>query len=226
MKDFSKENIFISSDFHLGHRNITLSTSWKNEFGEIPLEQVRHFKDENEMTEQLIENINKTVPSDALLIHLGDWSFGGLENIYNFRKQIKCNRIINVRGNHDHHIGEGKKFYIDKEDFNIDYPFDFMECEVDWSFHSIHDILKFKYKKYNFECSHMPFLIWTNMTKGWMNLHGHIHSKGDSRFLSYNQMDVGIDGNMDFRPYSIEEVIAEIQKSNLTKTKNLDRHSL
>lgn len=226
MRDFSKENLFISSDFHAYHKNLTLSSSWRGDDGEIPLEQVRPFKDQFEMTEQLIENINKTVPSDALLIHLGDWSFGGLDNIYNFRKQIKCNRIINIRGNHDQHIGEGKKIYINRPDLDFDFPLDKLECEVDWCFRSIHDVLKFKYKKYNFEVSHMPFLIWTNMAKDWMNLHGHIHSKGDSRFLSYNQMDVGIDGNERFIPYHIDEVIAEIQKSNLTKTKNLDRHSL
>ncbi len=216
-------NTFISCDFHAFHKNLTNDTSWRTELGEVPLEQVRPFKDQFEMSEVLIENINKKVPEDALLIHLGDWSFGGIENIYNFRKQIKCKNIINVRGNHDQHIGEDKFITLDVEN-DIDFPDGKMLYQVDWCFHSIHDILKFKYKKNHFVCSHFPFLIWENMSKDWINLHGHLHNKGEGRFLSYNQMDVGVDGNASFEPYSIDEVLHLIQENNLTKDKNLKRY--
>ena len=42
------------------------------------------------------------------LYHLGDWSFGGIENIWNFRKRINCKNIYLVPGNHDHHIKKNK----------------------------------------------------------------------------------------------------------------------
>lgn len=213
MKNLTGQKVFISSDFHFGHKNICLSTAWRNEFGEVPLEQVRHFENEIQMSNQLIKNINSKVGENDVLIHLGDWSFGGIENIYKFRKEIFCKNIIQIRGNHDQHIGEGKKIYFPTDGFDIDAP-NGLEYNIDWCFHSIHDIFKFKYGKYNFVCSHFPFLSWENISKGWMNLHGHFHNKGEGRFTSHNQMDLGIDGNPNFEPYSIEEVIELIQESN------------
>lgn len=219
MKNLTGQKVFISSDFHAYHRNLTFLSSWRNEFGEVPLEQVRHFENEIQMTNQLIKNINSKVGENDVLIHLGDWSFGGIENIWNFQKQIICKTIIQIRGNHDQHIGEGKKIYFPTDDFDIDAP-NGLEYNIDWCFHSIHDIFKFKYGKYNFVCSHFPFLSWENISKGWMNLHGHFHNKGEGRFTSHNQMDCGIDGNPNFEPYSIEEVIELIQENNKNFSKN------
>ncbi len=42
-------------------------------------------------------------PND-IIYHLGDWSFGGHENIKIFRNRIKCKNIHLILGNHDHHI--------------------------------------------------------------------------------------------------------------------------
>jgi len=213
MKDLTGKKVFISSDFHGFHKGITLASHWRNEFGEVPLEQVRHFDNEMEMSYKLIFNINEKVGENDVLIHLGDWSFGGIENIYEFRKKIICKNIIQICGNHDHHIGEGKKIYFPTDEFDIDFP-NGIEYNIDLCFHSIHDILKFKYGRYTFVCSHFPFLSWENISKGWMNLHGHFHSKGIDRFTSYNQMDVGIDGNRNFSPYLLEEVIELIKQNN------------
>jgi len=59
MKDLTGKKVFVSSDFHFMHKGITYGTShWKNEFGEIPLEQVRYFINEFQMSNQLIFNIN------------------------------------------------------------------------------------------------------------------------------------------------------------------------
>lgn len=223
MKNLTGQKVFISSDFHFGHRGITMGTShWVNEFGEVPLEQVRHFENEIQMSNQLIENINSKVGENDVLIHLGDWSFGGIENIYKFRKQINCKTIIEIRGNHDQHIGEGKKIYFPTEEFDEDAP-NGLEFNIDWCFHSIHDVFKFKYEKYTFVCSHFPFLSWENISKGWLNLHGHFHNKGQGRFTSHNQMDVGIDGN-NLQVYSIEEVIELIQENSKNFTKDIPKY--
>ena len=215
----TEQKLFFSSDFHAFHRNLCLSTSWRTEFGEIPLEQVRPFENEQIMTQQLIENINKKVGENDFLIHLGDWSFGGLENIYKFRKQIICKNIININGNHDQHIGEGKSIKFPIDPYDIDFPNNIGEVSIDHCFHAIYDKLNVKYGKHHFVCSHFPFLCWENISKGWMNLHGHLHNKGEGRFLSHNQMDVGIDGNPNFEPYSVEEIL-ELIKENNEKIKN------
>lgn len=227
MRNLTGQKVFISSDFHAYHRNLTLLSSWRSEFGEIPLEQVRHFENEIQMSNQLIKNINSKVGENDVLIHLGDWSFGGVENIYKFRKEIICKNIIQIRGNHDQHIGEGKTFQkeIDENEFSIErFEHGYNTIEIDKCFDSIHDIFKFKYGKYNFVCSHFPFLSWENISKGWMNLHGHFHNKGEGRFTSHNQMDVGIDGSPTFSPYSIEEVIELIQENNKNFSKDLPKY--
>lgn len=42
--------------------------------------------------------------------------------------------------------------------------------------------------------------------------YGHIHSKGDGRFLNKNQFDVGFCGNPNFEPYHITEVLNLLEK--------------
>ena len=38
------------------------------------------------MSQHIVEQINKYVQQDDILIHLGDWSFSGIEIIWNFKK--------------------------------------------------------------------------------------------------------------------------------------------
>jgi predicted phosphodiesterase len=60
------------------------------------------------MNQALVDGINKNVKFNDVLIHLGDWSFGGIDKIWEFRKQINCQNIYHVYGNHDHHISRNK----------------------------------------------------------------------------------------------------------------------
>ena len=51
---------------------------------------------------------------------------------------------------------------------------------------------------------HYPFRSWRNMSRGWLNLHGHSHG----RLASLpRQMDVGVDA-WDFRPVTLEQITA------------------
>jgi calcineurin-like phosphoesterase family protein len=199
--DLSKYNVFVGSDAHAYHKNLVAGvTSWRNENGEIPMDSVRDFKDEEIMTSTLIKNINNKVGKNDLFIHYGDFSFGGIDNIVRFRKQINCQNIININGNHDQHIGlkkiasyEGKQYEIDK------------------LFQEIHYLgFYFKYEKHKFINCHFPFQ--SHDAKEFINLHGHIHSKGDGRFLNKNQFDVGFCGNPNFEPYHISEVLNLLEK--------------
>ena len=54
-----------------------------------------------------------------ILYHLGDWSFGGLNQIWEFRKRLNCKKIHLILGNHDHHIENNK--YIQLEPTNENY---------------------------------------------------------------------------------------------------------
>lgn len=195
--DLSKYNLFVGSDAHAYHKNIVSGvTQWKDNEGNIPFDSVRLFNDEEIMTTTLINNINKKVGKNDLFIHYGDLSFGGIDNIVRFREQIICQNIIQINGNHDQHIGHNKiAIYNNKQ------------VEIDSLFKEIHHLgFYFKYGKYKFINCHFPF--HSHDSKEYINLHGYIHSKGENRFLNKNQFDVGFDGNPNFEPYHISEVLS------------------
>ena len=100
------QKAFFTSDTHFHHKNICEGLSdWDREKN---AHQFRPFNTLEELDKTLVENINSTVGEDDVLIHLGDWSFGGKEQIWEFRKQIKCKNIHLILGNHDHHIERDK----------------------------------------------------------------------------------------------------------------------
>ena len=94
------QKMFFTSDTHFGHSNLCRATTkWKN------ADRVtRDFKSLEAMNDLILKNINDVVGVNDILIHLGDFSFGGVENIAKFRLQIKCKNIYLIHGNHDHHI--------------------------------------------------------------------------------------------------------------------------
>jgi len=85
-------DIYLISDFHLGHKNIL----------EYEKES-RPFQSLDEMEEVIIDNINKTVKETDILWNLGDVMFGGkgADRLDAFMAKIKCKRNYLVCGNHD-----------------------------------------------------------------------------------------------------------------------------
>jgi len=141
------------------------------------------------MNQALVDGINKYVKADDVLYHLGDWSFGGVDNIKLFRDSLICQNIHLIRGNHDDNI-EGSQIDL---------------------FSSVQNVLEVSHGKNRFFMSHYPHLSWHHSSKGVIMLHGHEH--GSFNHLNQNtlRMDVGIDSAKmilgEFRPFSIEEVI-------------------
>jgi calcineurin-like phosphoesterase family protein len=102
--------VFVTSDTHYGHKNICRGvTAWRLPDGSIPIDQTRDFDTIEQMNESIISGINSVVGEDDVLIHLGDWSFGGFENIQKFRDRIVCKEIHLILGNHDHHIQNNRE---------------------------------------------------------------------------------------------------------------------
>ena len=97
-------NIFFTPDSHYCHSNLCIGISkWDDKE-----KSCRNFQTLEEMNELIVKNINDTVGENDILYHLGDWSFGGIENIWEFRKRINCKNIYLVPGNHDYHIKNDK----------------------------------------------------------------------------------------------------------------------
>jgi calcineurin-like phosphoesterase family protein len=70
------QKLWFTSDTHYNHANIcSATTQWTD-----PV-TCREFKSLEKMNAHLVGNINEMVGQDDILFHLGDWSFGGFEQI-------------------------------------------------------------------------------------------------------------------------------------------------
>jgi calcineurin-like phosphoesterase family protein len=206
MLKIKDKKVFFCSDTHYSHTNICRGVSrWRDENGNVPIIGTRPFSTLEEMNETIIANINKTVGQDDVLIHFGDWSFGGIENIQKFQDRIYCKNIYLLIGNHDHHIEKDKGSF--KEMFlGIFHYQEFL----------IEDLM--------IVACHYPIGSWNKVRKGSIMLHGHLHNRGNARFTGDGKtMDVGIDGHPEFRPYSFEEIKKLMEKRPI-KTSVLEDH--
>ncbi len=190
-----KDNIFFTSDTHYGHSNVSCkeASSWTEGF--------RNFKSLEHMNQTIVQNINKTVPEDGILYHLGDWSFGGIKNILNFRKQIVCKRIHLIFGNHDDHIINGKMVF--------DKDWDEYEIPAHLAFDSVAHVKLLYVEKQPIFLSHYSHRVWNGSHKGYWHLYGHSHGSLE-RFPYGKSMDVGVDAANrifgEFRPFSYREI--------------------
>jgi len=222
-------NIWFTSDTHYNHKNICRGVSeWKDKET-----TARDFEHLAHMNYRLVRNINSVVMQDDILYHLGDWSFGGIESIWQFRQQIYCKNIHLITGNHDQHIKKNlilpnvisdapySQNFIDGDpnDFGVgkkgdgEYP-NYVEAQR--LFTSVNGYLELELDKQTFVLSHYPIDEWFDMDrKGSIMLHGHLHHKLDKCELNtkYRRMDVGIDWE-EFRPYSLEEIVRIMNKRN------------
>jgi len=185
----SKErNIWFTSDSHYGHKNITLGESSWNDASP---DNCRDFKTTKEMSQHIVDNINKYVKEDDILFHLGDWSFGGWRNIWKFRKQIICKTIHLIGGNHDQHIDNNKEFGINAQELFSSYQ-RYLEISIDGHMITI---------------MHFPIAVWSEQHRGSWNLHGHNHGNYKPKG---KQLDVGVDNIFklfgEYKPISFNEV--------------------
>jgi len=193
------QNIFFTSDTHYSHKNICRGVStWKDVNGNVPVKQTRDFKSLDHMNDYIVNSINNVVKEDDILFHLGDFSFGGFENIEEFRSRIVCKNIHLILGNHDHHIERNKD--------NIQRLFSSVNQYLRLSI-SIYPGTTLYRGDYDFILSHYPIASWHNMNDGVMHLHGHVHLPEHLKIHEGKAMDVGCDGN-GMVPYSVNKIIS------------------
>lgn len=218
MKDIlkipSNKQVWFTSDTHFGHTNICLGTStWENKESKC-----RNFNSLEEMNNHIVANINDCVGENDILIHLGDWSFGGIDNVWNFRKQIKCKNIYLVLGNHDHHIRNNKE--LPNTEKILGYVGDDIIMGHKYAqelFITVEHYLEVLIDNTLFCCMHFPIEEWNDRgnskIKNSYMVHGHQH--GDNRII-LDRIDVGLDsifkliGRM--RPIRSDEIIQLIKQ--------------
>lgn len=189
------QNIWFSSDFHYHHKNICSGTSkWGDE------SRTRPFETLEDMDNTIVEHINEKVKQDDWLIGLGDFAFGGIEYIPEFRRRINCKNIVWIIGNHDHNIENNRDNVMSL--FYKVYHY----CEL--------EVIRNEHKQ-KFVLCHYPIASWNGLRKGVIHLHGHVHFPENLRVGPGKMMDVGIDGHPEFRPYSYDEVMSFMNKNPL-----------
>lgn len=214
---------FFTSDTHGFHANIasTTTSKWKGD------NQVRPFGSIEDMNEELIKNINKMVKPDDELYHLGDWTFGGIDKIWEFRKRINCHNIHLILGNHDHHIEDNKvlpnviwdgypgwSHLEDKDTANSP----FADAKAKELFDSVSHYKKITVDKTPVILSHYSHRVWHGSHKGWFHLYGHSHNSLET--VPYGKsMDVGVDAAYarfgEFRPFAWNEIKSILDKRTI-----------
>jgi calcineurin-like phosphoesterase family protein len=215
--------IWFSSDFHYGHKNICRGVSeWTGR-----LENTRDFKTLEEMNDAIVDGINSVVQQNDILYFLGDWSFGGVDNVWNLRKRIPCKTIHFVLGNHEQQIKKNPEIALPATDRIIldalDIPYE-ADARLNYVhlqdlFTSVNYYREIEIDKQIFVLSHYPMEEWFEMDrKGGIMLHGHCHHTIDNCTDNtvYKRMDIGIDWK-EFRPYSVEEITGRMYKRKLKK---------
>jgi calcineurin-like phosphoesterase family protein len=196
------QKIFFTSDTHYGHKNICRGVSnWTG-----GLDQTRDFKTIDQMNAAIVDGINQVVGQDDILVHLGDWSFGGFESIQEFRDRIICKNIYLILGNHDHHIENNRGNCQDL--FKGVYQYTRLEV--------VRPINSRIVEKFNFVLSHFPIASHHDMNKGVVHLHGHVHLPPHLRIGKGKSLDVGVDGN-GLEPISLDEVVKLMSKQPIKK---------
>lgn len=198
-------DIWVTSDTHYGHSNICRGVSKWDLRGSH--QSTRDFHTLEGMNNAIVDGINYNVKEDDILIHLGDWSFGGINNILTFRERIKCKNIYLVYGNHDNHIKRNRTLNKTVKAHSL-----FLNCDhvLDLKANVL-DLRENKLIEKNFFCSHYSHRIWDKRHHGRMHLFGHSHGTLNE-VTNDRSMDVGIDSVFkikgDYRPLNINEIYA------------------
>lgn len=176
---FEKQNIFFTSDFHVGHDNVIKFDG-------------RPFKSTDEMHETLIRNWNSVVSNDDTVFYLGDLSHRCRpEVVKEFVDQLK-GKIHCILGNHDRYrdlsrLGRFEKIYEYGTDVSI---------KDDDANRGYQDIV----------LCHYAVLSWNKQHHGAWHLHGHSHqsiTKNPDMEWYYKRkvIDAGCNG-WDYTPIS------------------------
>ena len=204
------QKLWFTSDTHYNHANIcSATTKWTD-----PV-TCREFKSLEHMNAHIVGNINEKVGQDDILFHLGDWSFGGFEQIELFRNQIVCRNVHIITGNHDHHI-ENDREGIQSIFSSVNK---YLNLNVKWNVGTpLMD-------EQRFALMHFPIASWDNMARGAIHLHGHVHFEPRLRIGAGKMMDVGVDGN-GLYPIEMSEVLRLMRNQPIKSMFTFDHHEI
>ena len=184
MTKSGKSRIFVTSDLHLGHKNIIKYCN-------------RPFSNVEEMNNTIISNWNNTVNKKDSVYILGDLGFTNVNSINETIKILNGKKYL-IRGNHDHFI-KNTKFDVD----NFEWVKDYFMLKT-----------QINHEKVKFIMSHFPFYTWNSKHYGSIHLYGHVHNSNPMLDgILGNAFNVGVDVN-DFKPVELDYIYYEIKRRN------------
>lgn len=192
-------NLFVTSDTHFGH---------DKEF----VYKARGYNNPQEMNEDMISIINKTVGVNGILLHLGDFCLNTTYTEYqDILSRLKVKEIWMLWGNHNNPIqrsygGTREQVCAWNRGIFIRY---------------LGHYFTFRKGKKAFVCSHFPLQVWDAANDNSMHIHGHCHGNLVTSLVEHKVgkiLDVGWDVHS--KPLTMNE-IESIMNS---KQNNLPHH--
>lgn len=180
------QKVFFTADTHFYHKNIIKYCD-------------RPWQDGQTMTEDMIEQWNEVVGPNDTVWHLGDFVFTRDFQSVEYIMSKLHGRIHFVWGNHDHILSDNYR----------------RTCEL-FEFIAEDSYYYVRINGQKITMCHYPMQSWKNSHHGTWHLFGHVH--GNQRYVLPNlrMMDVGVDTQVDYRPYSFEEVKAHMDSIDVS----------
>lgn len=183
--------IFLTSDWHISHRNII---SYCN----------RPFQNIEEMDREIIARHNSVVKPEDTVYNLGDFAFSE-KRVVEVLQQLNGKQIL-IPGNHDDCHSVHKKYLKFKNKY------------LRYGFHSVEERMELQIGKYKVLLCHLPYANqeetkiryaeYRPINKGQILLHGHVHQ----HWLTKDKMiNVGVDV-WNFTPASEHQILELIER--------------
>jgi len=135
------------------------------------------------MDQTILDRLNASVKANDILYFLGDFCIGSKVRALEHRKQIRCEKIFAVPGNHDKQIRK------------LTEEFSWLSNLAEISIHGQPIVI-----------CHYAMRVWNRSHHGAWHLYGHSHGNLPDTPSSLS-MDVGVDTH-DFRPWHSDEIRA------------------
>lgn len=178
-----KQKIYFTSDLHFQHNKEFVFAA-------------RGYESPEAHTRGVIDEINRVVGEDDVLINLGDFCLNCSEEQFEqILSEINCKNHFYINGNHNSRVkqayakAKNAAFGINSDGVDI-YPVTYKSLTF-WG-----DYKEIRIGKQNIILFHFPIDIWNNTRKDWWAICGHCHGNFDKITPGANNgkiLDVGWD---------------------------------
>jgi len=189
MEDTDASQVFLTSDWHLGHKNI------------IPY-CGRPFDSVERMNWTIVENHNEVVRPQDVVYVLGDVALGKIEESLSWVERMNGTLIL-LFGNHDRGFSGHKKVRPRDLTLYTDVGFTIVDEQLPLVIDDRHFGLMCHFPYQGDSHDKDRFDAQRPVDRGGWLFHGHVHNKW---WVRGRQINVGVDVN-DFKPVHVSKIV-------------------